>query len=312
MSQQLRLTTGETVEEYSNFYGSHLVYVPHPDGIALGYMDYFDVNPELPKVPRCLWDKLISLFYDYALNHLEVHARIVYDSEWDDWKVIIPRQEVTGGSTSYEYTDSCDLETGIPLNYPTDLPSYDVMWQIHSHNTLQLKEPSGVDDWRTDPITRKRTPHELGTKQGYCVISNFNLPTGGYKCCFTIVSNDNKYSDNRRYFIPDNQVGKLVDGLIDGDNCYMFYSNYRTMVKTYITQYFAPLPKVTKVGKYVAPSYSWLPKAKTGKEEIWYDDWNTANSYTLGWGVEEEVTNLVEVFGLDAVVKVLKEKHGYV
>jgi hypothetical protein len=297
--QTLRLKTGETVAQLETYYGNHLVYQPYEDGIDDYVMRVFEVNPNLPKVPTDLWNKLMTLFLDYAEQDLEVHARIIYDEYRNDWKVIIPTQMVTGGSATYNYQSCVDLETGRSLSYPADLPSYDNIWHIHSHNTMQLKHPSGVDD-----------KDELHVKQGYCVISNIDLVNRTYKWCFTVVGNDGKNKQNKRFFLPDSAISEIVSDIsFNADVAMIVETDYHNNVHQVISRY------------VVQPStehwYSWLPKGSKKKTVVNYYDYGfelfDTRSFST-WGVEDEMRYLVKEFGLDEVKAALAklEKEGIV
>ena len=306
MTTTLRLKTGETVAQLETYYGNHLVYQPYDAGIDDYVMQVFEVNPNLPQIPNALWNKLMTLFLDYAEQDLEVHARITYDEYKDDWKVVIPSQQVTGGSATYNYQRCVDLETGRSLSYPVDLPSYDNIWHIHSHNTMALKHPSGVDD-----------NDELHVKQGYCVISNIDLVNRTYQWCFTVVGNDNKQKNNKRFFLPDSAISEIVSDIsFNVDVAAIVETDYHNNVHQVISRYVHQVV----VGKQPSTQhwYSWLPKAGKKKAVVGYDDYgfelfDTRSNGNFGaWGIDDEMRYLVQDFGLDKVKAALAklEKEG--
>lgn len=245
------LKSGEQVEEVSSFWGSHLRIVPRPDGFDDGAMDQFAVSDNIPKIPQDLWDRLMSLYVEYADQQLEVHARIVLDVENQDWKVLIPKQEVSQGHVDYDYTQSVDLVTGERLSYPLDLPNHFNIWHTHSHNTMALQNPSNVDD-----------KDELKSPEGYCVISNIDPTQLTYKTCFTVVSNNGRKTvkqdyffgygyqyqlepaigsseGNHRFFLGQHDVSSVVEHLTDQKDCKLtrilpFANEVHSVIERYI------------------------------------------------------------------------------
>jgi len=307
------LKTGELVAEASSFWGSHFKYAKYPEGIDLSLMDAFVLPDNLPKVPRFLWDRLVSLYFDYADQSLEVHGRIVLDPDKNDWKILIPFQEVTAGSVSYNYSVCFDLLTGQRLRFPEDLPFHYVVWETHSHNTMPLKTPSTIDD-----------KNELSEQIGYCIISTIDVKQRTYKTCFTVVRDDgrptiekaNQFAyfgwesfdyvrrsepkvQYRRYFINDADVGGIVEGLTHQDHCVLNTRlRYPEIIKTAIKRWVYVPPKV-QIAPPVWTVHSPLPAAHTVKVN--------GKDDSLNWSLSDELHELEKMYGKQALFQAVME-----
>lgn len=281
----IRLKTGETIDFNDYFFGKHLVYQPIPDGEDPSVMEEFEVSDDLPRIPYTLWCSLVTLFVDYSDQQLEVHSRFLYNEEKNEWKVIIPKQQATASHVDYNYSQSVDLITGESINYPVDVSDYDCVWQIHSHNTMTLKEPSGVDD--TD---------ELKVRSGYGIISH--ITKDSYVVQFTVVNNNGR--KNKRYFIPDNQVWKVVEGLGTSD-CYLIDRlGYSSKVTKYITRWVAPV--ITKFPVKSIPITDWnIGSSKNNWDNLYSTNWDSRV-----WDVNDEIADIIRIFGYKEVKEALE------
>lgn len=202
--------SGRSINLCTNKYGLFLKYnIPDDEYINDEELRHFDVSATLPLIPSSLWNSIISLFADYAEQSLEVHVRVLQSiTESSKFIALVPSQSVTGASASYNYSNSINLITGQPINYPVDVFDYVDYLQIHSHNKMQLKYPSSIDD-----------EDELNKAGLYCVISNIN--NNKYTICFTVTEHDGDTS--RRYYIANTQLNRLVEGLnVDGEDADTF------------------------------------------------------------------------------------------
>lgn len=193
--------SGRQLNLVGNKLGYRLVYnIPTDDEVINeDELRHFELAETLPLIPASLWNSIISLFADYAEQSLEVHVRVLTSIDNPTRCIaLVPTQSVTGASAKYNYSQSIDLITGQPVYYPVDTSNYVDYLQIHSHNKMQLKYPSSIDD--TD---------ELNKPGLYCVISNIN--NNKYTCCFTVTEHDGDTS--KRYYVDNTQINRLVEGL---------------------------------------------------------------------------------------------------
>lgn len=191
---------GRNLNLCSNKYGLYLKYnIPTDEYINDEDLRHFDVSATLPLIPAALWNSIISLFSDYAEQHLEVHVRVIQSlTQPNKFIALVPTQSVTGASAKYNYGQSIDLITGQRVYYPVDTSDYVDYLQIHSHNKMELKHPSSVDD-----------EDELNKPGLYAVISNIN--NDKYTVCFTVTEHDGDTS--KRYYVANNQLNRLVERL---------------------------------------------------------------------------------------------------
>lgn len=142
-------TQGQTI------FGSFLYPIKDPEA---NYPDpkpeeSFELNPDLPRIPKELWGRMVNLFTHMAKNFSnsqEVQVRFLYRLEGPDesgtpWKIVVPRQVVGPGHVeSPNLNDSCDIVTGQPVgHYPPE--GYVDAGSSHSHHTMAMSF-SSTDD----------------------------------------------------------------------------------------------------------------------------------------------------------------------
>lgn len=142
----------------SNAWGKYLQPVEDPDGVKLTKFerDGIKLIDDFPKVPSDLWSRIIGLYFymcppaeelstSYHDNQLEVQICFLRDAEtFSKWKVVVPKQVVSGVSVKSELNQCIDIETGEKYEqFPP--PGWVHAGSSHSHNTMDAFF-SSVDD----------------------------------------------------------------------------------------------------------------------------------------------------------------------
>jgi len=133
----------------SSAWGRYLVPVDDPDGVKLSKFERngIQLKKEFPKIPSDLWSRYISLcFYmcpegkklnsTYHDSQLEVQVCLLRDEETlSKWKIVVPKQVVSGVSVKAELAKCIDIETGEKYEqFPP--PGWLHAGSSHSHNTM--------------------------------------------------------------------------------------------------------------------------------------------------------------------------------
>jgi hypothetical protein len=190
----------------------------------------------LPKIPSNLWAAWVHLCFHFVKNHsmgtLEVSCRILQNEEDNtQFKIIIPRQEVTAASTrSKNFEDSVDILTGEPIeSYP--IPGWRSYGSSHSHNTM-VASPSSIDD-----------KDELGDPGFHAIVGSINIKDMKYTVYTSITTN------KTRYPIP---INALIDVEKNEETFHPKVLDYVT-IKTYTNKWSV---SGTRNTKYLPGSYS--------------------------------------------------------
>lgn len=150
----------------------------------------FKLIENFPKIPADLWSAVIKLYFDHAKNKNEVQVLLLRDEDTlSHWKIVVPRQEVTGTSVdSYNFNDCCDLITGEKYTvFPPE--GYIHTGSSHSHHVLKLADFSSIDD-----------KNELSVNGAHILVSNVNFANMEYIPTASIVLR------KRRYYLPAEKV----------------------------------------------------------------------------------------------------------
>lgn len=174
-------------------WGSYLTPIEDPEAqVDDADTRKFELIEGFPKIPASLWSRIVNLYFDYAkFGNLEVQVVLLRDLETKTrWKVIVPEQDVTGGSVRSEFTKCVDIETGKEYTYPEDL---DEEWghagSSHSHNTMKLATFSGTDD-----------TNELGVPGAHILVSSIDLKAKTYVITASVVQG------KKRFIVPYTQM----------------------------------------------------------------------------------------------------------
>lgn len=142
----------------SKAWGRYLAKVPDPGGVSLpkNLLENFKVKNSFPKLPAEKWAAYLALCFYMCpegrkmniLNHddqLEVAVCLLRDqATLSEWKIVVPRQIVSGGRVDADLRKSVDILTGEEYNiFPP------MGWlhagSSHSHNTMPAFF-SSIDD----------------------------------------------------------------------------------------------------------------------------------------------------------------------
>lgn len=132
-------------------WGKFLIPSENPDGIELtdAEREGIQLNKEFPKIPADKWQRYLNLcFYlcprsgsrplssKYHDEQLEVQVCLLRDAETlTKWKLVVPKQVVSGVSVKATLANSIDIETGERYTqFPP--PGWVHAGSSHSHNTM--------------------------------------------------------------------------------------------------------------------------------------------------------------------------------
>lgn len=143
---------------HSQAWGKYLIPSEDPDGLELSSFELggIQLNPDFPKIPAELWARYIGLcFYmcpsgtkltrSQHDSQLEVQVCLLRDQETlSKWKIVVPKQMVSGVSVKAELKSNIDIVTGERYEqFPP--PGWVHAGSSHSHNTMDAFF-SGTDD----------------------------------------------------------------------------------------------------------------------------------------------------------------------
>jgi len=152
-------TMGAYKIEGSKAWGRYLAKVPDPEGTSISkkIISNFSLNSNFPKIPAELWSRYTSLcFYMCPPNgrklsrsdhdsQLEVQVCLLRDQETlTKWKMVVPKQVVTGAHVEADLRKSVDIETGEEYDMFPPL-GWIHAGSSHSHNTMPAFY-SSIDD----------------------------------------------------------------------------------------------------------------------------------------------------------------------
>lgn len=205
MSDFIRTSRHGCFRVRSNAWGQFLAPFPDPDATAElepGALDRFELHPDLHRIPADLWSRWVQLAFHFAhlrQGDLEVSCRFLRkEDDRSQWRILVPRQEVSGGSVRIDsFDEAIDIATGeLIATYPPE--GWVPAGSSHSHNTMTLDRFSSTDD-----------ASELGCPGLHVVLSHINAAKGVYKPTASITAN------NRRFYLPD--AAAVIDLTPTGD-----------------------------------------------------------------------------------------------
>jgi hypothetical protein len=289
----MRLVSGqrikiETIPPYGNYICKDIT--PEPNGLDISCLNSLEPNPQLPKSPRALFQKLGKFFYDYASKNLEVHARVVFNPTNNEFRVFVPTQTIAGASVEeFDYTQAVDLETGESVSLPHR--NYVTLWQFHVH-PFHMPGPSGIDD---NGFPGRPGTGELDRPGGYGIFSCWRKQDGyqSYTLRCTVVVSDGFQSCNKRLAIPTDSV---VEGVSDGECIRVYNARYHENAHSVISQY---VPKPVTQYLTTAPHQ---PHNIQGIDARYWD-WNVKYSPITLEGI-------ISDYSLQEILAVLAEKHS--
>lgn len=166
---------------------------PQMDNVDPAEVRGFELVPDFPKLPAELWTAIIKL-YRATCNgvdgqtQLETSVRLLRSQDGSEWKVVVPRQTVTGASVRAEnFNDCIDLISGEEYEqYPP--AGWVNAGSSHSHDVLDAFFSS------TD------NAFELSDPGMHVVVGNINVRNKTHTPLASIVQ---RY---KRYIVPTEDV----------------------------------------------------------------------------------------------------------
>lgn len=193
MTEFIRTPRNGCFQVRTNAWGSFLSPIPDPDAHADledGALERFELNSNISKIPADLWSRWIKLCFHFAhlkQGDLEVSCRLLRkEDDRSTWRILVPRQEVSGASVRIDTFDSSiDIETGELIEtYPPQ--GWVPAGSSHSHNSMPLAKFSSIDD-----------ASELGCPGLHIVISHVSILKNTYVPTASVTAN------HRRFYLDD-------------------------------------------------------------------------------------------------------------
>jgi hypothetical protein len=129
MTEIIRTRKDGCFQVRSNTWGQFLSPVADPDATAdleKGALERFELHSDIHKIPAELWSRWVQLCFHFAhlkQGDLEVSCRLLRkEDDRSQWRILVPRQEVTGASVRIDsFDESIDIETGeLIKTYPPE------------------------------------------------------------------------------------------------------------------------------------------------------------------------------------------------
>lgn len=180
----------------SKAWGSYLDKCEDPEGIEITaeMLETLLVNEDFPKIPKDLWSRIISLYFELcepgnktADQTSEVSVVFLRSDTPEDtasgyrtWKVLVPLQKVGHGSVSAKFDKCVDIVSGEEeLNFPPQ--GWVHSGSSHSHNTMGAFF-SSTDD-----------KNELGVPGLHIVVGCIDIKDKTYEAKASIVLKGKRY-----------------------------------------------------------------------------------------------------------------------
>lgn len=193
MTDVIRTSRNGCFKVRSNAWGQFLAPCPDPQATAeleKGALERFELHPDIARLPADLWSRWVELCFHFAhlrQGDLEVSCRLLrQEDDRSAWRILVPRQEVTGASVRIDsFDEAIDIATGELIEqYPP--AGWVPAGSSHSHNTMRLNRFSSTDD-----------ASELGCPGLHVVISHVDVARRTYVATASVTAN------NRRFYLSD-------------------------------------------------------------------------------------------------------------
>lgn len=189
MNQVLRTAKDGCWQLSSNGWGQFLVPAADPLAdtvITREQLQGFELNEGITPIPAELWSAWIDLCF--ALNaednrNLEVSCRLLRkEDDKSQWRIVVPRQVVTGASVRVNSFDDCvDIVSGELISqWPP--AGWQPCGSSHSHNTMDAFF-SGTDD-----------RYELGDPGLHIVVGRINNKSGQYTLKASVTAHRRRFT----------------------------------------------------------------------------------------------------------------------
>lgn len=210
MKQIFRTEYGLVEARVNPLLGVSFVHVPDIEAKnADNYLNHnearFTLSPNLAPLPYKLWSAFVKLAFDFTKKQwpLEVAVMLLRDfKDGKEWKMLVPRQAVSGGSVERIKVDAgsavecIDILTGEQYVYPTDpiFTKWGLAGSAHSHSNMALSSFSATDD-----------TNELHVPGVHILISNISLSKNTYIPTVSVVH------CGQRHIIKGQEVKQVLD-----------------------------------------------------------------------------------------------------
>lgn len=177
-------------ETESASWGKYLLPIDDPEGIDIKQeeLEGIRLNKNFPKIPADLWTRFIKLAFHYCpekekdkkTDDLEVSIVLLRNmTNLNEWKIVVPTQEVSGASVEAKFEKNCDIATG--EEYTQFPPNGWVhAGSAHSHNHMSAFF-SGTDD-----------ENELGVPGAHIVVGKLDPKKESYEYSASVVLQRNR------------------------------------------------------------------------------------------------------------------------
>ena len=193
MSEIIRTKRDGCWQVRSNTWGAFLMPADDPLAEATldkGALERFELHQDIDPIPADLWSRWVALCFHFAhlkQGDLEVSCRLLRkEDDRSQWRILIPRQEVSGASVRIDsFDEAIDIESGeLIASYPPE--GWVPAGSSHSHNSMALAKFSSTDD-----------ASELGCPGLHIVLSHIDVAKRSYVCTASITAN------HRRFYLDD-------------------------------------------------------------------------------------------------------------
>lgn len=225
-----------------------------------------NLNPQVPKknlrdikfldnrkkIPADLWSAIVDLYFHFAKEFdSEVRVEFYKEKNTNEWKVGVPKQQVTTGSVTHQdQTNQIDILTGETFNPEKDLElqNWINFGSSHSHGKLTLSNFSGTDD-----------KEELNKEGVHILVSNINLKKRTYVITGSIVW------DKERNYV---EASELID--LDTESDTSFHPNCIKQVSRFINR----LPQKIKFKNNYTSHHTFFYSDEF-YDDFYFDEFNT-------------------------------------
>lgn len=144
---------GAYTQKSSTAWGKYFKRVDDPEGVSYDPAKKFKLPDPFPKLPNYLWRKVVKLYRDHVrpvhamqqIDNNEVQVNFIRNmSDLNQWRVLVPMQQVSSTNVNSDMSQLVDLETGEEYDHFPPI-GWAAAGTSHSHNTMGAFF-SGTDD----------------------------------------------------------------------------------------------------------------------------------------------------------------------
>ena len=187
MTDILRPRDGGCYQLVTNSWGTYLARVNDPLAthvITEEQLAGFELRTDIQRIPAELWSRWIQLCFEMTRRNranCEVSCRLLRSEDGTDWRIVVPKQDVSTVSVRIKSFDECvDITTGeVITEYPP--AGWIPAGSSHSHNTMQAFF-SGTDD-----------QYEIGDPGLHVVVGTINVDKKTYSLKASVTANNRRF-----------------------------------------------------------------------------------------------------------------------